>query len=583
MAHDDKTPGQQNDATERTADSEARSSSAADARGTSQRPDEDGESRPEDVTTAIKTESDPDSESPWSRGGQGQVAWPEPPSSGQPEANRPRYPDSSQPAGPEASGPAYPDSSRPAGPAPAEASRSGAPESFRPGAPAYPGEQYPGTQPFPPAGPYPGGGPYPQPFPNGGVPYPGAPAGPPPYPVAVGRPGGPPPGTPPPPGFPGFGPPPETKPRPARGGGDRPRPRWLGAAAIALVAGLLGALVGGYVGVRAGGSDSVLNSALPGIGTSSEAETAVEGVAKRVLPSVVQIRLRAGNKAGAGSGIVLTQDGLILTNNHVVEDAANGAGKLTVLFQNSKRAEAQIVGRDPTSDVAVIRALNVNGLSPIALGNSDEVRVGQQVVAIGSPLGLGGTVTTGIVSAVNRAVSIPREEDPNAKPEVLDAIQTDAAINPGNSGGPLVDIDGRLIGMNTAIASLGGGRGDQGGSVGLGFAIPINQARRISDELQRTGQATMPLMGVSVGGPTQGEPTDLEPGARVAAVAPPDGPAGKAGLKPGDLVVKINDRAITTPDELVAAVRSRAPGDTITVVLSDGRTFQVVLGGEPAR
>src|SRR5262249_41773470 len=150
------------------------------------------------------------------------------------------------------------------------------------------------------------------------------------------------------------------------------------------------------------------------------------------------------------------------------------------LFQDGRTAPAQIVGRDPTSDIAVVKAQNMSGLVPLPLGNSDSVRVGQQVVAIGSPLGLGGTVTTGIVSALNRAVSVGRDNGPNGESsEVLNAIQTDAAINPGNSGGPLVDIEGRLIGINTAIASLGSS--DSGGSVGLGFSIPINQAKRIAE------------------------------------------------------------------------------------------------------
>ncbi|HEY2204351.1 MAG TPA: trypsin-like peptidase domain-containing protein [Pseudonocardia sp.] len=377
-------------------------------------------------------------------------------------------------------------------------------------------------------------------------------------------------------------------------GGPSGRRRLLGIGLVALIAALLGGLIGGLVGHRlAGGSGfSALESPLSG---DSAPQTAVEEVAQKTLPTVVQIRVNTATQAGAGSGMVLSPDGLILTNNHVIEAAAGGAGKINVLFQNGKAATATIVGRDPTSDVALVRAQNVSGLTPITLGNSDTVRVGQQVVAIGSPLGLGGTVTTGIVSALNRAVSVGGDEGPPSGPpnglapaptgnanlgEVLDAIQTDAAINPGNSGGPLVDIEGRVVGINTAIASIGGGTGDQSGSVGLGFSIPINQAKRIAEELEKTGQAITPVLKVSVQSLSRLSPGDAAPGAKVINVDPA-GPGGKAGLKANDLIVKVDDRTVTTADELVAAVRSHAPGDTVTLGLSDGRAVPVVLGGEP--
>jgi putative serine protease PepD len=283
--------------------------------------------------------------------------------------------------------------------------------------------------------------------------------------------------------------------------------------------------------------------------------------------------------------MVLSPDGLILTNNHVIEMAAGGAGQIIVLLEGGKTATAEIVGRDPSSDIALVKAHDVAGLSPIALGNSDGVRVGQQVVAIGSPLGLGGTVTTGIVSALNRAVSVDPDEPPSSQAqtspgEVLDAIQTDAPINPGNSGGPLVDIAGRVVGINTAIASIGGLPGEQSGSVGLGFSIPINQAKRIAQEIQQTGHAITPVLKVSV--QSASRPTDAngQVGAKVVQVDPA-GPGGQAGLKTNDVVVKVDDRIVTTGDELVAAIRSHAPGDAVALQLSDGRVVRVVLGGQP--
>ncbi|MGQ0574247.1 MAG: S1C family serine protease, partial [Pseudonocardia sp.] len=311
-----------------------------------------------------------------------------------------------------------------------------------------------------------------------------------PHPWAGGWAGQPVPGPPPPvvPGAPWAQPAPV--PPPPRGGG-------LGRTlVIGLVAGLLGGLLGGVVGhslADGGGSIGVLGSGLPEIDDAAPLGP-VEAVAQRVLPSVVQLRVRSGESGGEGSGMVLSADGLVLTNNHVVDEAANGA-TLTALFQDGTTAAADIVGRDPTSDIAVVRVRGVTGLTPIELGNSDGVRVGQQVVAIGSPLGLGGSVTTGIISAVDRAVNVGPQNGATDS-TVLNALQTDAAINPGNSGGPLVDMQGRVIGVNSAIATTGGA---QGGSIGVGFSIPINQAHRIATELESTGVATRAVLGVNVG------------------------------------------------------------------------------------
>ena len=373
---------------------------------------------------------------------------------------------------------------------------------------------------------------------------------------------------------------------PARTGSRR---KWaLAGMALALVAAVVGGALGGVVGYQIasnGGRLSVLDAPLPDPDSTATPPTAVEQVAQRTLPTVVQLRVSSAQQAGAGSGMVLSPDGLILTNNHVIELAVGGAGQIVVLFQGGKTAPADIIGRDPTSDIAVVKARNVSGLSPITLGNSEAVRVGQQVVAIGSPLGLGGTVTTGIVSALNRAVSVGPDDPPsgplaNSPSEVLDAIQTDAPINPGNSGGPLVDIAGRVIGINTAIASVGGIAGEQSGSVGLGFAIPINQAKRIAEEIERNGQANMPVLKVQVQSASRPAAVSGVVGAKVIQVDPA-GPGGQAGLKVNDVIVKVDERAITTGDELVAAVRSHAPGDTVALGLSDGRVVQAVLGAAP--
>jgi len=293
----------------------------------------------------------------------------------------------------------------------------------------------------------------------------------------------------------------------------------------------------------------------------------VEAVAARVLPSVVQLQVEGVRAAGEGSGIVLSADGLLLTNNHVVEAAANG-GRVVALFQDGTSAPAQIVGRDPSSDLAVLRAQGVSGLTPVTIGNSDSLRVGQQVVAFGAPLGLGGTVTTGIISALNRAVSVGQESGAS-EATVLSAVQTDAAINPGNSGGPLVDMQGALDGINSAIATTGA----QGGSIGVGFAIPINQAKRVAEELERTGRATRAILGVSL---SAGDRTSN--GATIGQVTP-GGPAEQAGLRAGGVVTRVDDRPVTNGNELVAAIRDHAPGDRVTLTV-DGRQVDVTLGGQ---
>lgn len=347
-----------------------------------------------------------------------------------------------------------------------------------------------------------------------------------------------------------------------------PRPPGRGRRGVVLVAaGLLIALVagalGGLVGARIAG----------GSGGTAPAGS-IEAVAEKVLPAVVQIRVDGGagnvGDRGEGSGMIVGSDGLILTNNHVVAPAAQG-GTLRVVLQDGRSAIGSIVGQDPQSDIALVRT-DLPGLNTVELGDSDRVRVGQQVTAFGSPLGLGGSVTTGIVSAVDRAVGIPAESGaPGASDTVLNAIQTDAAINPGNSGGPLVDADGRVVGINSAIATAGPG----GGSIGVGFSIPINQARRIADQLRSGGKATHAVLGVTVGNDPQLR------GAVIQEVTP-DGAAAKAGLRLQEIVARLGDQRVTTGTDLQAAVRSQPPGSVVQLEVLDAggatRTVEVTLG-----
>jgi len=254
------------------------------------------------------------------------------------------------------------------------------------------------------------------------------------------------------------------------------------ALAIAVVGGGIGGGVGEILGAQ---THPAAGTPLRTFTTTVQAQPAavapvsVQQVAAKVLPSVVQIQEISGSQGGEGSGVVLSPDGMILTNNHVVEAAAGGARQLTVTLKDGTSAQASIIGRDPSADVAVIKMAHQTNLTPIALGRSATLAVGQDVVAVGSPLGLAGTVTTGIVSALNRPVSAGGAG--SGQVSVLDAIQTDAAINPGNSGGALVNLNGELVGINSAIASLGASSSStQSGSIGLGFAIPIDQAQRIA-------------------------------------------------------------------------------------------------------
>jgi putative serine protease PepD len=322
---------------------------------------------------------------------------------------------------------------------------------------------------------------------------------------------------------------------------------------------------------------SALQSAAPAASQSAADISAgsVEQVAAKVLPSVVALQTDAGSRSYEGSGMILTADGLIMTNAHVVAaaDAGPGSAHTTVTFADGRTAPFAVVAADPTSDVAVVRAQGISGLTPIRLGTARNLRVGQQVLAVGSPLGLDGTVTTGIISALDRPVSTVT--DSTTQPMARDAIQTDAPMNPGNSGGALFNMNGQVIGMNSAIASVGASPGAQSGSIGLGFAIPVDQAKRVADELIATGKASHASLGVQVADATS------PPGAQIVGVTS-GGAAAAAGLPVGAVITKVGDQPIGSANALGAAVQSHAPADTVSVnyvvPAGDTRTAQVRLG-----
>jgi putative serine protease PepD len=360
-------------------------------------------------------------------------------------------------------------------------------------------------------------------------------------------------------------------------------------AVLALVIGGAAGGLGGYL-VSSNNNDVVssLDQPLPASQTANAPAGSVQAVANKLLPVVVTIAAefqQQGSLSGdTGSGVVISSDGDILTNNHVIADAASG-GRIQVIFANGKSVDATIVGRDPTTDIAVIKAQGVSGLPIARLGSSGNLSVGQNVVAIGAPFALSGTVTSGIVSSLHRPTAAG-DGSSSVQDTVLDAIQTDAPINPGNSGGPLVNMQGEVIGINSAIYSpnSGGVQGQsQGGNVGIGFAIPMDQAKRIATEITKTGKAIQTVMGVSVtdNTPSQGgQPSILPNGALIRSVTS-GGPADKAGLKAGSIVVKADGRLVTSSDGLVAAVHAAAPGDRMQVTLSTGKTVTITLAGQP--
>jgi putative serine protease PepD len=336
---------------------------------------------------------------------------------------------------------------------------------------------------------------------------------------------------------------------------------------LAIIAGL----VGGALGINAsGGFFGGKANLVTASNTIERKPDSVAGLANRVLPSVVSITSGGGS---TGSGFIIDSSGFILTNNHVVEQAALSKGRILVTLNNGEEFESKIVGRDASYDLAILKIL-ATGLPALQFGNSDEVAVGDSVIAIGSPLGLSGTVTLGIISAKDRAVTAGGSA---GETSFINALQTDAAINPGNSGGPLINTAGAVIGVNSAIATLSGASNAQAGSIGLGFAIPINQARKTADQLIKTGKATYPVIGVLIDMNFAGS------GAKITAsdtgvVA--GGPAQKAGIKAGDVIIGFGGKAINNPDELIVAIRSKNVGDRVEVKFKRGsstRTTTIVL------
>ncbi|WP_295803701.1 S1C family serine protease [uncultured Corynebacterium sp.] len=343
------------------------------------------------------------------------------------------------------------------------------------------------------------------------------------------------------------------------------------------VGGVTGAVVGA-MGTN-GDSTSTVNEVLQNqpVANSTGKEPAagsVEDVASKVLPAVVSIFSITRSGGAEGSGSIISPDGYVLTNHHVVAGADEG-GRLEVTMNDGSHHTATFVASDATTDVAVIKIDDAKDLPFLQFGDSDSAAVGQEVVAVGSPLGLNATVTSGIVSAKNRPVRASQE---GGESSLIDAIQTDAAVNPGNSGGPLVDMEGNIIGMNSMIASLSGGTGSEGGSIGLGFAIPSNFAKRMADELINNGKVKHPTLGVKVRAQS-----DVY-GAEIVEVDP-DSPADKAGLKSGDVVTRVDDRLIESSDSLIAATRSQEFGATVTLEVTsrdgeDSRKVEVTLASE---
>ncbi|MFC9961131.1 S1C family serine protease [Streptomyces nigra] len=361
----------------------------------------------------------------------------------------------------------------------------------------------------------------------------------------------------------------------------------VGALVIALVSGGVGGALGTYL-ERNGGLDTVQ---LPQAGVESpdRAADSVAGIAARALPSVVTLHVSGGSEQGTGTGFVLDERGHILTNNHVVEPAGED-GEISVTFHSGDTAEAKVVGRDSGYDLAVVKVKGVGGLRPLPLGNSENVQVGDPVVAIGAPFDLEGTVTSGIISAKQRPITAGGESGDGSDVSYVDALQTDAPINPGNSGGPLLDGAGRVVGINSAIRSAGSGAepdGGQAGSIGLGFAIPVNQAKRVAEELIETGKATHPVIGVTLDMEYAGD------GARVGSKGSDGGPAvtkggpgAKAGIKPGDVITEIDGARVHSGEELIIKTRAHRPGDRLELTLKRGGkeiTLKLTLGSSSGR
>ncbi len=355
------------------------------------------------------------------------------------------------------------------------------------------------------------------------------------------------------------------------------RRRGLGLLSTVLVAAVVAAVVGAFAGIagyalgRAIGPQAIAApqaAVAPAAAATRTVDGSVAEIAEQTLPAVVSLVIEGDAGSGSGSGFIIREDGYILTNNHVVSVAS--ADGLEVVFPDGDRRPGKVVGTSRSYDLAIVK-VDRSGLPTLPLGDSDQVRVGDVVVAIGAPLGLDGTVTSGIVSALNRPVMAG---EMSSDVSYINAVQTDAAINPGNSGGPLLDLRGNVIGVNSAIATLA--VGGEAGNIGLGFAIPSNSAARIAEEIIATGSSRTPLMGVQL------DTTYADGGARISKITEGGG-AEQVGMQVGDVVRAVDGRPIDDATELVVAIRSYAPGDTITVEFErDGasRTAELVLGDD---
>jgi len=345
-------------------------------------------------------------------------------------------------------------------------------------------------------------------------------------------------------------------------------------AAAAGVGGVAGALVSDDHAASPSAAASVARDTSPAAADNAATDASggsIETAAARVGPSVVTIQVQGSSgpfgsaTSATGSGVVIRSDGYILTNNHVVSSVANG-GSITVTLKDGRTAPARIVGRDPSTDLAVIKVQGVTGLTAATFADSNQLRIGQSVIAVGAPLGLSNTVTSGIVSAVHRPVRTG-ESGVDQQSAVIDAIQTDTAINPGNSGGPLVDLSGRVVGINSAIATVGDSGGptgtEQSGNIGVGFAIPANDTADIANQLIAHGKAEHASLGV------QASDADDSAGAVIGQVTS-GSPADDAGLRAGDVVTAVGDRKVTDVDSLVVAIRDHAPGDHVIVTYRRG-------------
>jgi len=341
---------------------------------------------------------------------------------------------------------------------------------------------------------------------------------------------------------------------------------------LALLVGLIGGGLGGAAydrwadAARPGGVDNGLD----GVDTRSAAPLPVENgsvaaVAQELLPSTVQIvaDFEGENGGATGSGFVLDGQGHIVTNNHVVASAAEGDDNIEIVDQEGNRYRAELVGRSPVYDLAVLFVEEATGFRPVALGASESLNIGEGVVAFGSPLGLSSTVTSGIISALNRPVTTGDSAD---EASYINAVQTDAAINTGNSGGPLVNLAGQVVGVNSAIATTGGGLGGESGNIGVGFAIPIEQVQTTADQILRTGEARYPVIGAQVrtGGEGEGR------GALIEEVVG-DTPAQQAGLQKDDVVTEVDGERVTDGIALIVMIRTHQPGETIEFTVIRGQ------------